>query len=138
MIMDQEVHDIRVEKWKRLITEANCSGVSKVEWCRQNSINPKTFFYWQRKLRRIEAEKILYPATLPETSGKEQSSAPSDFIDVTHLYKEKDSNAGKSAEPVQVAFTPQLMLMEGQYRVLIGNDVSEQTLVTLLRALRNA
>ena len=42
--MDQEVNIIRTENWKRLIMEANRSGLSKSEWCRQNDINVKTFF----------------------------------------------------------------------------------------------
>ena len=57
--MDQEVNIIRTENWKRLIMEANRSGLSKSEWCRQNGINIKTFFYWQRKIRLMEAEKVL-------------------------------------------------------------------------------
>ena len=42
--MDQEVNIIRIENWKRLILEANNSGLSKTEWCRQNNISSKTFF----------------------------------------------------------------------------------------------
>ena len=34
--MDQEVNIIRIENWKRLILEANNSGLSKTEWCRLN------------------------------------------------------------------------------------------------------
>ena len=40
--MDQEVNIIRIENWKRLILEANNSGLSKTEWCRQNNISSKT------------------------------------------------------------------------------------------------
>ena len=54
--MDQEVNIIRIENWKRLILEANNSGLSKTEWCRQNNISSKTFFYWQSVGQRIEGD----------------------------------------------------------------------------------
>lgn len=138
MIMDQQVHDIRIENWKRLILEANASSLTKTEWCHQNDINPKTFYYWQRKLRRIEAEKVLSPAALPEVSETKVGSVPSAFVDITHLYKEESSPVQNQDSPMPSAFSPQLMLMDGQYRILIGEAVQEQTLVTLLKAIRNA
>lgn len=138
MIMDQQVHDIRIENWKRLILEANASSLTKTEWCRQNDINPKTFYYWQRKLRRIEAEKVLSPSTLPEISESKAGAVPSAFVDLTHLYNEEPASVKNQDNPIPSSFSPQLMLMDGQYRILIGEAVQEQTLVTLLRAIRNA
>lgn len=138
MIMDQQVHDIRIENWKHLIMEANTSSLTKREWCRQNSINPKTFYYWQRKLRQIEAEKVLSSAALPEIPKSKVEPVPSAFVDLTHLYKEGTSPVRNQDTSMPSAFSPQLMLMDGQYRILIGDAVQEQTLVTLLRAIRNA
>ena len=137
--MDQEVNIIRIENWKRLILEANNSGLSKTEWCRQNNISSKTFFYWQRKVRLMEAQKTLSSSELPSVSTGQKAAISPDFVDMTHLYKEttaptENVPSGNS----QSGFAPQLMLLADQYRILIGEDVREQTLSTVLRAIKHA
>ena len=137
--MDQEVNIIRIENWKRLILEANNSGLSKTEWCRQNNISSKTFFYWQRKVRLMEAQKALSSSELPSVSTGQKAAISPDFVDMTHLYKEttaptENVQSGNS----QSGFAPQLMLLADQYRILIGEDVREQTLSTVLRAIKHA
>ena len=137
--MDQEVNIIRIENWKRLILEANNSGLSKTEWCRQNNISSKTFFYWQRKVRLMEAQKALSSSELPSVSTGQKTAISSDFVDMTHLYKE--TTAPTESVPSghsQSGVAPQLMLLADQYRILIGEDVREQTLSTVLRAINHA
>ena len=137
--MDQEVNIIRIENWKRLILEANNSGLSKTEWCRQNNISSKTFFYWQRKVRLMEAQKALSSSELPSVSTGQKAAISPDFVDMTHLYKE--TTAPTESVPSgnsQSGFAPQLMLPADQYRILIGEDVREQTLSTVLRAIKHA
>ena len=137
--MDQEVNIIHIENWKRLILEANNSGLSKKEWCRQNNISSKTFFYWQRKVRLMEAQKALSSSELPSVSTGQKTAISSDFVDMTHLYKE--TTAPTESVPSgnsQSGFAPQLMLLADQYRILIGEDVREQTLSTVLRAIKHA
>ena len=137
--MDQEVNIIRIENWKRLILEANNSGLSKTEWCRQNNISSKTFFYWQRKIRLMEAQKALSSSELPSVSTGQKTAISSDFVDMTHLYKETtDPTESVPSGNSQSGFAPQLMLLADQYRILIGEDVREQTLSTVLKAIKHA
>ena len=49
--MDQRTSEIRLAQWKQIVLEGNQASVSKREWCRQNGISEKSFFYWQRKIR---------------------------------------------------------------------------------------
>ena len=137
--MDQEVNIIRIENWKRLILEANNSGLSKTEWCRQNNISSKTFFYWQRKVRLMEAQKALSSSELPSVSTGQKTAISSDFVDKTNKYKETTAPT-ESVPSVnsQSGFAPEIMLLADQYRILIVEDVREQTLSTVLRAIKHA
>ena len=77
--MDKQSLEIRTRQWYEIILEANSSSLSKKEWCRQNSISLKSFYYWQRKLRQKEAEKLrdVTPAALTclnETSAHSLSA----------------------------------------------------------------
>ena len=47
--------NIRLQEWNRQIEEQKASGLSVQEWCIQNGINLKTYYYHLRKVR----EKFL-------------------------------------------------------------------------------
>ena len=41
----------RLQEWERQIEEQKTSGLSVQEWCRQNGIAAKTYYYHPRKVR---------------------------------------------------------------------------------------
>lgn len=61
--MDQSTRDVRLAHWASLIQQCNESGLSKKAWCAQNRINEKSFYYWQRCVR-----KALYHKQTSTTS----------------------------------------------------------------------
>ena len=40
----------RAQLWVERIAECRGSGLSVREWCRDNEISEKTYYYWQKKL----------------------------------------------------------------------------------------
>ena len=42
---------VRLQEWEQQIEEQKTSGLSVQEWCRQNGIAAKTFYYHLRKVR---------------------------------------------------------------------------------------
>ena len=56
--MDKEVYMIRLDKWRKLIYEANTCGMKKKEWCRINGISTKQFYYWQKRVRAQALEEM--------------------------------------------------------------------------------
>ena len=42
---------MRLQEWEQQIEEQKTSGLSVQEWCEQNGINPKTYYYHLRKVR---------------------------------------------------------------------------------------
>lgn len=56
-------------EWAEKIRHCRESGLTVSEWCRQNSINPKTYYYHLRKIRKEICEQIPVPVmTVPEES----------------------------------------------------------------------
>lgn len=56
-------------EWSERIRQCRESGLTVSEWCRQNSINPKTYYYHLRKIRTDICEQIPVPVmTVPEES----------------------------------------------------------------------
>ena len=46
--MEQSTHEIRLKEWSKIIQDCYTSGLTQKEWCMQNHINEKSFYYWQR------------------------------------------------------------------------------------------
>ena len=44
--MDKITHQVRAERWTKILNECMNSGMSKTAWCRANGISEKQFFYW--------------------------------------------------------------------------------------------
>lgn len=64
--MEKITHEVRCQQWKKIISECLASGLSKTEWCRQNGISDKSFFYWQKILRREMYETSTSTALIPK------------------------------------------------------------------------
>ena len=59
-------NQMRAENWRTLIEACQQSGQTVVNWCGQNNINIKTYYYWLRKLRTLELESKELPVPVPE------------------------------------------------------------------------
>lgn len=57
---------MRAENWRALIQACQQSGQTVVNWCEQNNINQKTYYYWLRKLRAQELDGKELPVPIPE------------------------------------------------------------------------
>ena len=66
--MDATTAEIRYQRWVQVILDWSNSGLSKRDYCQQNAIDEKQFYYYQRRIRAIIATQAERPA-LPESSS---------------------------------------------------------------------
>ena len=63
-------NQVQKAEWAARIQQCRESGLTVSEWCRQNSINPKTYYYHLRKIRKEICEQIPVPViTVPEMNS---------------------------------------------------------------------
>jgi putative transposase len=51
--------DLRLGYWADLLRQRRESGKTIRSFCRENGINEKTWYYWQRRLREAAGERML-------------------------------------------------------------------------------
>ena len=51
-------NEYRKQQWAQIIRDCQSSGLSNKEYCRQQGISEKSYYYWPRKLRSAAAEGI--------------------------------------------------------------------------------
>jgi hypothetical protein len=62
--------EYRADQWSMVVQECAASGLSNREFCRLRGISEKSFYYWQRKLRKQVAESTC------KQSGKISQNSP--------------------------------------------------------------
>ena len=65
--MDAKTAEIRYQRWVQVIQDWSKSGLSKRDYCQQNEIDEKQFYYYQCRIRAIIAAQAEVPG-LPEGS----------------------------------------------------------------------
>ena len=110
--MDELTREVRYGKWAEIITAASRSGMTKTEFCRRNGISPKRFFYYQKKIR-----EGLYDS---------MQTANGSFVEVPI-----DTTATTSTSAAAV-------IHAGKIQIEISDGISESTLMSIGRMIRNA
>lgn len=135
--MDHATTEIRTEQWRQIVLEANGSSLTKKEFCRQNGIKEKQFYYWQRKIRRQESSRLRLEATLApvESTSVVSSCSSSSFVTVNLSEPEDTSSLPLS---LSSTFHPELMIQMNGVNLFVVSNVHEETLQSVIRVLRNA
>lgn len=50
-IIERIKTDVKWEEWKEQVNSQITSGLTVKEWCRQNNVNAKTYYYHLRRVR---------------------------------------------------------------------------------------
>ena len=83
----------RMEEWTQIISQCRASGLSNRDFCRQNGIPEKTFYYRLRKLREKVAESEITLCRL------ETESSPGAGSSVRVKYRGADIEVSKDTDP---------------------------------------
>lgn len=66
--------EFRLRQWTQIIKTCQSSGMTVVGWCKQNSVNTKSYYYWLRRIRSNACESSELA-----TQRKEQQIVPVAF-----------------------------------------------------------
>ena len=73
-------NEVNLKHWAEMVRQRNESGLSVSQWCRQNGVNQKTYYYRLNRVRKalcaeVETHEIVPVGTEPDiASSHEQIS----------------------------------------------------------------
>ncbi len=76
--MDGKTTEIRYHQWLQIIQNWSRSGRTKRDYCQENGINEKQFYYYQRRIRNLIANQGDRRALPDGSSDTESVLAPTD------------------------------------------------------------
>ena len=107
--MDNSTYNVRLEQWTSLVQSCSDSGLTKAEWCRQNNIKIKTYYYWEKRFVTEATQQLSLPAPTqagllmrvnPETMPSDEMGTVGSGITIRHGESVITLPAGSSAEAV--------------------------------------
>lgn len=118
------LRELRRENWKNMITACNNSGLTKKQWCEENGVSTKAFYYHQKQLMN-ELSKQL----------PKDNSEPV-FYDVTPQLQSENS-LKPEVQATNNACKPDLVIRKGDLVFEIANSISPN-LLKMLGGILNA
>lgn len=76
----------RLNQWTEIVRECRGSGQTVKTWCADHDINPKTYYYWLRRVREaacqalqpLEENSAIVPVNIPKNAaGTDPATAES-------------------------------------------------------------
>lgn len=83
--------------WAKRIAECKNSGLHTQEWCDENGINIKTYYYWHKKIHKMVSEQQAAFFEVPVPSGNSGTLAATIRVGIMQA----DIYAGAEAEMIQ-------------------------------------
>lgn len=61
------VKRVKIQNWIQIIHACMDSGLTNEEFCKQNDINLKSYYYYLAKIRKMKIEELPYKNRKPQT-----------------------------------------------------------------------
>lgn len=128
--MDRITHDIRRSNWLEILNQSRQRPAHTTikQWCLDNGISEKSYYYWQRKFRQESVAQVSVPAAT--------DSAPVTFAEIPFAYKDVPSEpvATDSVSAVQ----PTAVFKYKDLTVAVTNEISDTLLSKIIREVTHA
>lgn len=136
--MDKNSYAIRMASWAKVITDANNSGMTKTQWCREHGVRLRQFHYWQKRIRDFLLEN---PDTkIDEITGHgcqlPMHVSERSFCEIT-IPQESSAIPSRQPHGTDTSHSA-LMLQVNDLQLYIGEGFSEAALSSVIRVIRNA
>jgi hypothetical protein len=110
----------RLNQWIEIIRECRSSGQTVSAWCADHDINPKSYYYWLKRVRTAACEAL--PAISAGNSPIVSIDIPRNIADVGHKGQESSIN---------------ILLHFGNATLELRNGASLVLIENTLKALQN-
>lgn len=122
---------VKFQYWLNVIHECRASGLTNQDWCEQNGISLKSYYYWIAKFRKLALEELPrkeYASALPTLATQNLPTSTSEaFVEVSAVSADTEL-ANVSA--------PAAILKTGSISIELFDNASESFLRILLKAVQ--
>lgn len=129
--MDQITHDVRRATWHSIIKQCQerPEHTTVKQWCLENGVREKAYYYWLRKFRKEAAQQMPVPTTAQNPSPVTFAEIP--FVSSCDAYTKAGADATFPVHPTAV-------LRHKELTIAVTNDISDSLLSRIIREVSHA
>lgn len=126
--MDKITHEIRLSNWKTVIEQCSLrpEGQTVKQWLADNGINEKTYYYWQRRVRK----EVFGQSGLPQPIENPET-APVSFAEIPVIPVQAETS-------LETSFQANAVIRTGNTAIGLSNSISDHLLERILGGLLHA
>ena len=109
----------RLNQWTQVIRECRNSGQKVKDWCNDNDVDPKKYYYWLTQVRKAAIQSL--PATLSDSTIVPIQTAQPEFTSSVSAYS-NENVATISFENIVIQ---------------LSNHASSELIANTLKAIQN-
>lgn len=115
--MNQTTHDVRHATWQSIIKQCqeHPKHTTVKQWCLENDIHEKSYYYWLRKFRKEAAEQMPVPAV---------ASNPSPVTFAKIPFTCSSDSCTKTVSDAVLPIHPTAVLKYRELTIAVTNDIS--------------
>ena len=130
--IEQIKHQARLSQWAEKISNCQSSGLTVTQWCRDNEINAKKYYYWLKKVR----EQALLSMPQDENASSLAIAKATNSLNNNASENLSFSNLQVQLPSSDVNTTVTISLPQASVKVT--NGATQQILEAVLLALKAA
>jgi hypothetical protein len=93
MTAKQITHNALVKEWSQMVIDCQCSRKTVSEWCAENGIKPKTYYYRQHQVQNACLARMSVDANAMIRSTQDAEAIGIEFTDIGKSEQEFESSA---------------------------------------------
>lgn len=126
--MDKITHEIRLSNWKAVIEQCSLrpEGQTVKQWLADNGINEKTYYYWQRRIRK----EVFGQINLPQPAENPELASVS-FAEIPVIPEQRQTT-------MEASFHADAVIRTGNTTIGLSNSISDRLLDRIMGGLLHA
>lgn len=126
--MDKITHEIRLSNWKAVIEQCSLrpAGQTVKQWLADNGINEKTYYYWQRRIRK----EGLKQTNLPQAVQSQEPASVS-FAEIPLIPAQNEA-------AMETSFHADTVIKTGNTAIGLSNSISDRLLDRIMGGIGHA
>ena len=126
--MDKITHEIRLSNWKTVIEQCSLrpEGQTVKQWLADNGINEKTYYYWQRRVRK----EVFGQSGLPQPIENPKAD-PVSFAEIPVIPVQAETSS-------ETSFQADAVIRTRNTTIGLSNSISDRLLERIIGGLLHA
>ena len=126
--MDKITHEIRLSNWKTVIEQCSLrpEGQTVKQWLADNGINEKTYYYWQRRVRK----EVFGQSGLPQPIENPKAD-PVSFAEIPVMPVQAETS-------LETSFQADAVIRTRNTTIGLSNSISDHLLERIIGGLLHA